>query len=414
MKNKFLTLLLSVAFAFGLWMYVITVVSPESEDSFHDVPVVFDGIPQLDSRDLMITSGTNVTVDLKLQGNRTDLNKLDKTNITILADLSKITEPGEHKVKYTISYPSSAGVIEVLEQDPQYITVQVSQRVRKEVPVKLKTTGSMPENFSADVQNAVLNHKTVTLTGPEEVVNHIHSAVITVDLNSKNDTINQTCRHTLCGADGQPIQDVSTVTVKVSEIEVTIKVSQIKEVPLEILVEEGGGLTKDMVELIPELGSILVSGSPKTLENFNKIQIGPVKLGELTEDTKELILDIVLPQDISNKSSLSQVKIAVKMPEVKERTIHVRVSCVGVPAGYLVMFRPEEVEVRVRGLKILVDRLDASMIEVLLDLSNVTVEPNKSMSVRLQVMIPDWQGISLVNDIWVTYILTEEGSVPEV
>ena len=414
MKNKIGAMLLSGLAAFALWLFVIMVVSPESEDRFLDIPVVFDGISQLDSRDLMVTSSTAVTVDLKLLGNRTDLNKLDKTNITILADLSKITEPGEHKVKYSISYPSSAGTIEVLEQDPQYITVQVSQRISKEVQVKLKTTGTMPSNFTADVQNAVINHKVILVTGPEEVVNQIHSAVITVDLNDKRDNINQSCRHTLCGADGQPITDVSSVVVNVSEIEVTIKVSQIKEVPLEILVEEGGGLTKEMVELIPEFSSILVSGSPKTLENLNKIQIGPVKLGDLAEDTKELILDIVLPQGITNKSGLTQVKIAVKMPEMKERTIKVKVSCVGVPSGYLAMFRPEEVDVNIRGLKTLVDKLDASMIEALLDLSNVAVEPNKAMSARLQVMIPDWRGISLLSDIWVTYILTEEGSVPEV
>ena len=137
MKNKLLSMLLALAIAFGLWMYVITVVDPESEGSYYDIPVVFDGISQLDNRNLMITSGTSVAVDLRLLGNRTDLNKLDKTNITILADLSRITEAGEHKVKYSISYPSSAGTIEVLEQDPQYITVHVSNRIHKEVPVNI-------------------------------------------------------------------------------------------------------------------------------------------------------------------------------------------------------------------------------------------------------------------------------------
>ena len=167
MKNKLLSMLLALAIAFGLWMYVITVVDPESEGSYYDIPVVFDGISQLDNRNLMITSGTSVAVDLRLLGNRTDLNKLDKTNITILADLSRITEAGEHKVKYSISYPSSAGTIEVLEQDPQYITVHVSNRVHKEVPVNITYTGKLPDSFVADVQHAVLDHTTVTVTGPE-------------------------------------------------------------------------------------------------------------------------------------------------------------------------------------------------------------------------------------------------------
>ena len=150
MKSKLLTLLLSAAIAFGLWMYVVTVVDPESESPYYDVPVVFDGLSVLSDRDLMIISGNTATVDLRLLGNRTDLNKLDKTNITILADLSRITEPGEHSVKYSISYPSSAGAIEVLEQDPQYITVHVSRRLTKEVPVDVRYTGALRQNFVAD------------------------------------------------------------------------------------------------------------------------------------------------------------------------------------------------------------------------------------------------------------------------
>ena len=40
MKNKILAALLSVAVAFGLWLYVITVVNPESEKTYYEIPVV--------------------------------------------------------------------------------------------------------------------------------------------------------------------------------------------------------------------------------------------------------------------------------------------------------------------------------------------------------------------------------------
>ena len=35
-----MTLLLSVAIAFGLWLYVITVEQPESQKTYYDIPVV--------------------------------------------------------------------------------------------------------------------------------------------------------------------------------------------------------------------------------------------------------------------------------------------------------------------------------------------------------------------------------------
>ena len=66
MKSKLLTLLLSVTIAFGLWLYVVTVVDPESESPYYDVPVVFDGLSVLSDRNLMIISGNTATVDLRL------------------------------------------------------------------------------------------------------------------------------------------------------------------------------------------------------------------------------------------------------------------------------------------------------------------------------------------------------------
>ena len=350
MKSKILSLFLSLAIAFGLWMYVITVVDPESEASYYEVPVVFDGVSMLDSRDLMITSGRNATVDLRLLGNRTDLNKLDKTNITILADLSRITEPGEHSVKYSISYPSSAGAIEVLEQDPQYITVQVSRRLTKEVPVDVRYTGTLKQDFVADVQNPVLDHATVTVTGPQEIVDQIHSAAIEVDLTDRADNIVDTYRHTLCDKDGNPIEDVSAVTVNVSDIRVTIRVWQIKEIPVIITVVDGGGMTAADITATPNHTSILVSGSEAALAGFDKIEL-VIELNHLTE-SGTLPFKIELPQNVNNESGISEILVEVKVPEMTKKSIFVsqeRFVMINVPENMQADIWKGQLLVTVRG-----------------------------------------------------------------
>ena len=377
MKSKILSILLSLAIAFGLWFYVITVEKPESEGSFYDIPVVFDGISQLDGRDLMITSGTDVTVDLRLEGTRTDLNKLDKTNITILADLSRITEPGEHNVKYSISYPSSAGTIEVLEQDPQYITVQVSNRVRKEVPVYITYTGTLPENFVADVQNAVLDHTTVTVSGPEEVMNNIEYAAITVDLTDRVDNIVESCRHTLCDKDGNPIEDVSSVTVNVSDIRLTVKVWQIKELPVVITVVDGGGLTAEDIIVTPNRTSILVSGSEAALRNLHQIEL-IIDLNQLTE-SQVLRFAITLPENVKNESGISEVEVNVQVPEITPKVITVskaRFVLINVPENMSVTPLTEALRITVRGRENKLQNLTEENFVVYIDFSEATPGPN--------------------------------------
>lgn len=414
MKSKLLSMLLSLAIAFGLWLYVITVVDPESEGSYYDVPVVFDGVSQLDSRDLMITSGTDVEVDLRLLGNRTDLNKLDKSNITILADLSRITEPGEHNVKYSISYPSSAGAIEVLEQDPQYITIHVSRRIRKEVPVRVVYTGKLPENFVADVQNAVLDHATVSVSGPEEVMNQIEYAVVKVDLSERMDTIVEICRHTLCDKDENPIEDVSAVTVNVSDIRLTVRVWQIKEIPLVFKVENGGGLTEDMVTLTPDHTTIMVSGNRADLEKLDELVLGTVYLGELTEFTQQVSFDVILPEGITNESGVSQVVIGVQMPIMETKAFRVTTfRVVGAPENVYVQITTQAITVKVRGPVELLNQLTPDMIVATVDCSIQELMTNSHNNLRLTITIEGMEGVGAVGEYTVRAYVGELTTLPE-
>ena len=43
MKNKIWSVALSLFVAFTLWYYVISVVSPGSEEWYYNIPVVFEG-----------------------------------------------------------------------------------------------------------------------------------------------------------------------------------------------------------------------------------------------------------------------------------------------------------------------------------------------------------------------------------
>ena len=109
MKSKIGYIALSVLIAFGLWLYVITSVSPGSEETYDDVPVILSAETVLQERGLMITSVSSDTVTLKLSGNRSDLAQVNRGNITVKADLSKIYEPGSQlQVSYSSWVPLSA------------------------------------------------------------------------------------------------------------------------------------------------------------------------------------------------------------------------------------------------------------------------------------------------------------------
>lgn len=404
MKNKILTFLLSFVIAFGLWLYVVTVVSPESEATFHNIPVILDGEDVLDERNLMIISDTKLEVDLKLSGNRMDLNKLSASNITILADLSQITQAGEHNVKYAVSY---LGNIEVLEQEPQHITVVVAERSRKEIPVWLDWTGSVPEGYVADTQNAVLDNTTVVVTGPKDAIDQIDHARITVDLTGKTTNIVETIAHTLCDADDQPIADVSMVTTSISEIRTTVKINMIKDIPLKIQVQNGGGITSEMVTITPSLDMVTLSGSESMLLHLNEIVLGTIDLAELDDDTT-LTFPIVLPEGITNVTGVTEVSVHVDLPEMGTRTFTVtNFRTENVPPDKHVVIKSNWLGVKVRGPLELLNEMSADDIMAVVDCQNVSLPDSGIITLEITIEIDGVDGVGAVGEYMVSvYVAT--------
>ncbi len=396
MKSKILTALLSGVIAFGLWLYVVTVISPESEATYYNIPVVLEGKNVLEEKGLMIVSDTDLRVSLRLFGNRADLNKLNSANITIMADLSQISEAGIHNVKYDPENLRSAG-IEVLERDPQYITVVVAERVSKEIPVRISYTGSVPDSYTADVQNAVLNHTTVTVSGPREVIDRIDHARITVDLTGKTTTISGAFRHTLCGGNNLPVEDVSAVTANVSEIQTIVRIYREKTVPVIVKVIPGGGIPQEMVKVQQDIHVVTLSGSDAALEKLDQIVAGSVDLGELTESTT-LDFPIVVPEGIAIVSGEKTVSVSVTMPAMETRAFEItKFETVNVPDGRIVEVQTTALEVTIRGPVDVLDRLRPEDIVAIVDCQTVE-QIDGSVQLKVTIKIPAYDSVGAVGE----------------
>lgn len=375
MKNKFLMGLLSLAISCALWMYVALVVSPETEDTYENIPVVMDGTSVLDGRNLMIISDTNLKVDLKLLGNRQDLNKLNSSNITILADLSQITEPGEHNVKYSIFYPGTvqSGTIEPLEKNPQFVTVVVAERSKKTIPVEVKSIGSVPENFIAD--KAVQDISSITLTGPKDVIDQVSYARIVIDMTDRITSFSNTYQYALYDAQGQRIENNKHITASATDIRVDVKIDQLKKVKLEYTVLDGGGIGADDVNITPvdmEQTWITVRGSQRVLANLDTIHVGVIDLSQIT-NSRTVTFNIQMPEGVENFSEIYTVEYHVEIPDLpilEYRDFSVdndQFILENVPSNMTVKIYSQTCPVRLRGPADVLAQLTADNIRVIVD-----------------------------------------------
>lgn len=374
MKNKILTALLSGLIAVGLWLYVVTFVSPNSDNHFYNIPVTLQGEVVLQERGLMITTTELPTVSLHLEGNRTDLNKLNSSNITIAVDVSKIGEAGTHNLTFTPGYPGNVAnnSITVLSRTPGSITLEVEERISKSVPVDIQYEGTLSQDYMADKENKVLDYESVNITGPKSVVDQISMARINVDLEGRVESISEQFRYTLCNEKGEPV-DAAMVTTDVEGITLTLKILRVKEIALTVNIVDGGGATKDTSSITLQHETILISGSDSLLEGLDSLELGTINLGEMLED-EVLTFPIKLPEGVTNETGVVETTVDVKFPELATKTLTVtNIQAVNVPDGLEVELITQLLEIRIRGPKNVVESVEAENITVTVDFSNEQV-----------------------------------------
>lgn len=373
-KNKFYSMLLSVIVAFGLWMYVINYVSPESEETYYNIPVVMEGESVLHERGLMVTSASTTTVSLHLSGNRSDLVKVNSGNITVKANLSKIYEPGSRiSIEYDISYPGDVASNAFVEESRSPLYLSVEYRRNKEVPVEIKWTGTRSEDYIYDTENAVLDYPTVNVIGPASAADLIAKAVIEVDLTQQTESLSETYRYTLCDAEGNPVDSEEIVT-NVDEVRLDMKIQKIKEVELVAKVIYGGGATSlnTSVEVSPK--TIRLSGSEAALAELgDSITLCTVNLSEIARNTEQAYT-INLPEGVVNQTGVDEATVNIRFTGLATKEFVVEnIRAINVPEGLDAEVITAKLTVTVRGAAMLVNAMTAEDISITVDFTGAEV-----------------------------------------
>ena len=371
--NKLLYALLALVISFSLWVYVVMVENPEYEDTFENIPVTLANELALRDRGLINLSDNVPAVTLKLSGNRSNINKLSSSNITLIADLSRIYETCEQKLSYNIIFPGDIppNSISIQNQDPATVTLTIVERKTKEVNVNVVYNGSVPEDYIADKDNPVLDHTKISVTGPDFVIDQIDHALVEVDLEGVNENISQSYQYTLCNAAGEAV-DTEQVVTNVSEVKVTLKVQRVKEVQLLLNVIYGADLSQSNTTVKLDPKTIKISGSNSILEKLDSITIGTLDLTTLLEDQEfTFSINENLPDGVTNLTGMNEVTVSVDIPEMAAKELRVSTfQAVNVPDGMKVEFITKILDVRVRGNRQQINDITADDVIVRVNFAN--------------------------------------------
>lgn len=419
MKNKFLTALLAIVIAFGLWTYVVTNVSVTDSTSLHNVPVVFQNEGALTGRKLMLTGGTSQTVTLNVTGTRSEILKLRPDNVSVVVDLSRIYDAGRQNVQYTVNYPA-----DVVSSDFDYtadktqISLIVEEQVSKAVDVIHEYDGRVADGYMVDGETLVMDHRKINVSGPASVVDQITQARFVIDLEGLTAPLDQDYEYILCDAEGNRVEvpNVEFVQTDVEVIHVNLGIQRYKEIALKLDVISGGGATEETSSIVLDTETIMISGPDELLEELDVLTVGTVELAQIKETTV-MSFPIVLPEGVINRTGVDTVSATISFPALTTKTFTItNIQPVNVPADTLGTVVTKQINVTVRGPRSVIQRMQTSDIAVTIDFGDMEVGATvtRQPTVSISANFPD---VGIMENGAVTISLQEkppETTAPEV
>ena len=228
--------------------------------------------------------------------------------------------------------------------------------------------GDVPADYIKDTAAAELDHDYVEISGPEEVVDRIARAAISIDCRDRTESIYESFRFELQDESGQPV-DAEWITTNVSEVKVYVPISMVKKIPLVVTLIDGGGASGQTTHVVIEPGEISVSGCEAALNAMTELKLGTIDLAQITEDTVK-DYEISLPEGIRNVSNLPTATVNITFPLLATREFVITEFVpLSLPEGMVWEPLTKQLTVTVRGLKNEIQRLTSADIIVQVDLT---------------------------------------------
>lgn len=387
MKNKYVMLVISFLMSFCLWLYVVSVVSPEAEETYSNIPVVIQNESALGDRGLMITEIKTQTVKLTLQGKRTDLAKINSGNTSVAVDVSSVLDADVHNLSFRESFPGDIAdnAVVVQNRTPNKITIVVENKINKSIPVELSYD---PEDLPADFTlsgDPILDVETINITGPESVIDKITKARIELDLKDRTESINQSFVYTLCDEKNRQV-DAELVTTNAEAVNVEMKILRSKKLALDLNVIPGGGATRDDLEITISPAEIWVYGSDKLVQMLGEtLSIGQIDLSKPLQEM-EFELPIELDEGIISEELLTTAFVKLEWKQKDETTFNVtNIQLKDIPDGIEAELVTKSLDITVRGE--IIDLMSFDADDIIVSVSAANLQPGSVTAVDAVVQI---------------------------
>lgn len=387
-KNKTITMLVSLLAAICLWIYVVTVVNPDGDTVISNIPVTFTGVEVLrEDQSLILSHDYDLTVSAHFYGKNADLKKLEQNRdeLQAVVDVSRVRSAKDYSLTYDLHLPNAVQESAFTVSDLKPSTVNVSFERQKKAIVPIDSDFSKVEILDGFMLDSVgFDFESVTVEGPESVVDTIQSAKILLSKKNVNKSFTEMLPYTLVDKDGKEVSK-ERLSMDVDEIEVSMNIIKYKVVPLSVKIIDGGGAVEEDCDIRIEPASITISGDSTVLDGVNSIVLDTIDLSQ-TANSKVLELPILIPNNASNVSGQDKATVTLKILDKQTKTVKVsNISFEGKLDGFEAESMAQQIQPTVRASTADINKINANNMRVVADLSGFSQPGTYQVPVEIYI-----------------------------
>lgn len=403
MESDLLLKILSVVFAFLLWMFVINTDNPVIKKTFNDVPVDMLNEQVLEELNQTYKIESGDTVSFTVKGKKDVVDRLTKADFKATADVSSMSDVHAILIRVeALRYKSQ------LDIDTGGATVKVVLEDVKsdQIPVVVEVNGEPASGYTVSTQTATPN--LISVSGPKSVVSRIKQIVAVVDVSGLKKDVTMT-QNVKCYDEDGDIVSQDRIKLDTNKIKVKIGLSRTKVVPFEVDTKGNPGKGYVLGSIDYEPKHIEITGAQEDLDQIDSIKLASLDISNSTKSIEKTIKasDINLPDGISFVKSSDKIKnivIRANIEKKAKRTLTIptsQIALINNTKNYDVSFDEEEIKVSISGLRSVVDKVVAKDLNPKLDMrlyepgthtvqvqltkiKNMTIEDNVSAKITVK------------------------------
>ncbi len=395
--------ILALVLAVIVWLVIVNQEDPDKTVVF-TVPVNLENTDYLESLGKTYEIlGDSDTISFTVTGQRSVVEGMTESDFTATADFQEINEEMT-QIPVRLAARSNSSRLEIQNRS-HYIRLNVEDIAEKKMDVVAITDGTPAAGIS--VESIESDPKTITISGPQSIVDRAVIAQAVLDVNGKSNDFQDYCDIELLDAAGTPV-DVARLTI--SDTRVTVSATMLEEKALALDIRTNGEVPEGC-ELESVTGSsteIRVQGHPDVISTLTSLTITSSQLNlNHQSESFDVDLDITdyLPEGVALASGESS-KLSVRVEISGEPTLQVQIptkqiSIVNLPEGLEAAFGSETVTFTIRGSLDALESLSTTDILPTADASNATKNTR-----RLLLALEG--AYSFTEDVYVDVIMTEK------